>query len=116
MVRAMSFLLSFWLATLFVCGQNTHVPQGIVALVGLGSLVALFGGFIAPLVGPVARLVGPILLSAGLTAVGIVALLMKTRLWLPTFVFVGTFCFLGVTVAEVLWSPRNRGTMAPADS
>ena len=116
MVRAMSFLLSFWLAALFVAGQNSHVPQGMLALVGLGSLIALFGGFIAPLVGPVARLVGPILLSSGLVAVAIIMLLMKTRLWLPTFVLVGTFCFIGVTVAEVLWSPRNRGTMAPADS
>ncbi len=116
MVRAMSFLLSFWLAALFVAGQNSNVPQGIVALVGLGALIALFGGFVAPLVGPVARLVGPILLSSGLVAVGIVALLMKTRLWLPCFVFAGVFCFLGVTIAEVLWSPRNRGTMAPADS
>jgi hypothetical protein len=116
MVRAMSFLLSFWLALLFVVGQNQHLPQGVVALVGLGALIALFGGFIAPMVGPVARLVGPLLLSAGLFSLWIVALLMKVPRWLPWCVFMGTFCFIGVTIAEVLWSPRNRGTMAPADS
>jgi len=116
MVRAMSFLLSFWLALLFVVGQNQHLPSGIVALVGLGSLIALFGACIAPMVGPKARLIGPLLLSSGLFALWIVALLMKVPRWLPWSVFMGTFCFIGVTLAEVLWSPRNRGTMAPADS
>ena len=62
------------------------------------------------------RLVGPIALSLGLFAIWFVALLMHVPPWLPWCVFMGTVCFLGVTVAEVLWSPRNRGTMAPADS
>ncbi len=116
MVRAMSYLLSFWLALLFVVGQSQHVPVGIVWLVGLGAIFALLGGFIAPLVGPGLRLGGPIALSLGLFALWIVGLLMKTPSWLPWCVFMGTFCFIGVTIAEVLWAPRNRGTMAPADS
>jgi hypothetical protein len=116
MVRPMSFLLSFWLAGLFVVGQGAHVPQLMVAAIGLASLVALLGAFIAPMVGPALRLAGPIALSLGLFALGAIALAMKVEPWLPWCVFMGTFCFIGVTLAEVLWSPRNRGTMAPADS
>jgi len=116
MVRAMSYLLSFWLATLFVCGQGAHVPQGIVWLVGLGAILALFGGLIAPMVGPGLRLGGPIGLSLGLFTLWALGLAMKAPLWLPWCVFMGTFCFIGVTIAEVIWAPRNRGTMAPADS
>lgn len=116
MVRPMSFLLGFWLALLFVTGQLAHIPWAFVWLTGLGSLIALFGGCIAPLVGPFARLAGPIALSLGLFALWIVALAMKVPRWLPWCVFMGTFCFIGVTIAEVLWAPRNRGTMAPADS
>ena len=116
MVRPMSFLLSFWLAALFVVAQGAHVPQFMPPLVGLAALFALFGGLIAPVVGPGLRLAGPIALSAGLFALGVVGLMMKSPRWLPWCVFMGTFCFIGVTIAEVLWSPRNRGTMAPADS
>ena len=116
MVRPMSFLLSFWLAGVFVVGQGAHVPPLMVAAVGLASLFALLGGFLAPLVGPLLRLVGPVALSLGLFALAGVALAMKVPPWLPFCVSAGTFCFIGVTLAEVLWSPRNRGTMAPADS
>lgn len=116
MVRPMSFLLSFWLALLFVTAQLAHIPWAFVWLTGLGALIALFGAFVAPLVGPFARLAGPVALSLGLFALWIVALIMKVPRWLPWCVFMGTVCFIGVTLAEVLWSPRNRGTMAPADS
>lgn len=116
MVRPMSFLLSFWLAGLFVVGQGAHVPELMVAAVGLASLFALIGGFIAPLVGPGLRLAGPLALSLGLFALWAIGLAMKVPPWLPWCVFMGTFCFIGVTIAEALWSPRNRGTMAPADA
>ena len=116
MVRLMSFLLSFWLALLFVSGQIAHIPPLLVFFVGLGAALAAFGGFIAPIVSAWWRLVGPIALSLGLFAIWAVGLAMKVPLWLPWCVFMGTFCFIGVTIAEVLWSPRNRGTMAPYDS
>ncbi|MCA1663327.1 MAG: hypothetical protein LC659_03505 [Myxococcales bacterium] len=93
-----------------------HVPQFIVDAAGLASLFALIGGLIAPLVGPGLRLAGPVALSLGLFALWGVGLLMKAPRWLPWCIFMGTFCFIGVTLAEVLWSPRNRGTMAPADA
>ena len=116
MVRPMSFLLSFWLAGLFVVAQGAHVPQFMVPLVGLAALFALLGGFLAPMVGPRLRLAGPLALSLGLFALGAVGLMLKCPRWLPWCVFMGSFCFIGVTIAEVLWSPRNRGTMAPADA
>ena len=116
MVRAMSFLLSFWLATLFVAGQGAHVPQLLVWFVGLGALFAMFGAVVAPTVSLAWRLTGSIALSLGLFAIWFVALLMHASPWLPWCVFMGTFCFIGVTLAELVWSPRNRGTMAPADS
>ena len=75
MVRLMSFLLSFWLAALFVVTQGAHVPQFMKPLVGLAALFALFGGLIAPLVGPGLRLAGPVALSLGLFALGVVGLL-----------------------------------------
>lgn len=116
MVRPMSFLLSFWLAALFVVGQGAHVPQLMVDAVGLAALFALIGGLIAPMVGAGLRLAGPLALSAGLFALFAVGLAMKVSPWLPWSIFMGTFCFLGVTIAEAAWSPRNRGTMAPADA
>jgi hypothetical protein len=116
MVRAMSFLLSFWLALLFICGQLAHIPSLMVFFVGLAAAFALFGSIISPIVSAAWRLAGPIALSLGLIALGTVAFAMKVPPWLPWCLFMGTFCFLGVTIAEVVWSPRNRGTMAPADS
>ena len=116
MVRALSYLLSFWLALLFVVGQGAHVPPLLVAAVGLGALLALLGGAIAPIVGTRLRLAGPIALSLGLFALVGIGLAMHVQPWLPWAVFMGTVCFLGVVVAEALWSPRNRGTMAPADA
>jgi hypothetical protein len=116
MVRAMSFLLSFWLSALFVVSTEAHVPKLMVFFVGLAAVFALLGAFIAPIVSPAWRLAGPIALSLGLFSLGAVALAMKVPPWLPWCVFMGTFSFLGVTIAELLWSPRNRGTMAPADS
>lgn len=116
MVRLMSFLLSFWLGLLFVVATGAHVPKLIVFFVGLGALFALLGGFIAPVVSAAWRLAGPIALTLGLFALWAVALAMKLPPWLPWCVFMGTIPFIGVTIAEVIWAPRNRGTMAPADS
>ena len=116
MVRAMSFLLGFWLALLFIAGQLAHIPSLMIGFVGLGAIFAVFGGLIAPIVSAAWRLAGPIMLSAGLVALGAVAFAMRVPPWLPWCLFMGTFCFLGVTIAELLWAPRNRGTMAPADS
>ena len=116
MVRLMSFLLSFWLALLFVVATGAHVPKILVFFVGLGALFALFGGCVSPIVSAAWRVAGPLALSAGLFALWAIGLAMKLPLWLPWCLFMGTVCFLGVTVAELIWSPRNRGTMAPADS
>jgi hypothetical protein len=112
----LSFLLSFWLALLFVVGQNSHTPRLLVAFVGLGALLAAIGGFTAPLMKAGLRLGLSIALSLGLFAIWAVGLAMHVSLWLPWCVFMGAFCFIGVTLAEAIWSPRNRGTMAPADS
>ena len=116
MVRAMSYVLCFWLALLFVAAQLAAVPPLLVAAVGLGALFSGFGGAIAPLVGPRLRLAGPIALSLGLFTLWVVGLVMRLPLWLPWCLFMGTFCYLGVVLAEVIWAPRNRGTMAPSDS
>ena len=116
MVRAMSFLLSFWLAALFVVGQGAHVPQLLVACVGLFALFALFGAVVSPTLGLGWRLTGTIALSLGLFAVWLVALLMHSAPWFPWCIFMGVVPFLGVALAELVWAPRNRGTMAPADS
>jgi hypothetical protein len=117
MVRPVSYFLSFWLAMLFVVGQlGQHVPGLMVDAVGLGALIAMLGGMIAPIVSPRLRLAGPIALSLGLFALWGVGLAMKVSPWLPWSIFIGAFCFIGVVIAEVIWSPRNRGTMAPADS
>jgi hypothetical protein len=116
MVRALSYLLSFWLALLFVVGQGAHVPRLLVAAIGLGALLAGLGGAVAPIVGTRLRLGGPIALSLGLFALAGVGVAMHVEPWLPWGLGMGAFCFLAVVVAEVLWSPRNRGTMAPADS
>jgi hypothetical protein len=112
----MAFLLSFWLALVFIVGRLANIPQLLVWGVGLGAIFAWFGGMISPLVSPAWRLAGPIALSLGLTVLSGVALSIKTPPWLPFCVLIGTFCFIGVTIAEALWAPRNRGTMAPADS
>jgi hypothetical protein len=116
MVRAISYLLSFWLAGLFVVGQNAHIPKLLIFFVGLGAALALLGAMIAPIVSPAWRLGGPIALSIGLFSLCAVALAMKVPPWLPFCVGVGTVCFIGITIAEVLWSPRNRGTMGPIRS
>ncbi len=116
MVRAMSVLLSFWLGLLFVVSTAARVPKLMVFFVGLAAILALLGALISPIVGAGLRLGGPIALSLGLVAIGGVALAMKLPPWLPFCLFIGTFGFVASTVAEVLWSPRNRGTMAPADS
>jgi hypothetical protein len=116
MVRPLSFVLSFWLAALFVVGQGAHVPPLLVAAVGLGALFALVGGLIAPLVGARLRLAATIALSSGLFALWGIGLAMKVSPWLPWSIFMGTICFFAVALADALWAPRNRGTMAPADS
>jgi hypothetical protein len=116
MVRAMSFLLSFWLALLFVVGQTAHVPQLLVAAIGFAAMWALLGAIVAPMMAPGLRLGCAIILTAWLTAICALAWVHKTPPWVPWCVAMGTFCFIGVTIAEVIWAPRNRGTMAPVDS
>jgi hypothetical protein len=118
MVRAMSILLSFWLTLLFVVGLGAygHIPPLMVWAVGLAAAFSGLGGIIAPMVGARLRLVGPLLLSAGLLTLWAVGVKTHVQLWLPWCIFMGTTTYLGVVIAEVLWSPRNRGTMAPADS
>ena len=116
MVRPMSFLLSFWLALLFVVGQGAHIPQLLVAAVGLGALVAGLGGLVAPLASPRLRIAVALALSIGLLALADFGLTHKVSPWLPWCVLMGAVWYLGVVGAEALWSPRNRGTMAPADS
>ncbi|MDB4971439.1 MAG: hypothetical protein JWN44_7128, partial [Myxococcales bacterium] len=49
-------------------------------------------------------------------AVAFVGVLMKSKAWLPFGTFIGAAVYLGVVLAERIWSPRDRGTMAPADS
>ncbi|HEY2744002.1 MAG TPA: hypothetical protein VGL86_05250 [Polyangia bacterium] len=116
MVRMMSFLLSFWLTLLFVVATGAHIPKLMVFFVGLGGVVALFGAFVSPVVSAGWRLAGSLVLSIGMFVLGAIGLAMKVPPWLPWCLFMGTFCFIGVTIAELLWAPRNRGTMAPADS
>jgi hypothetical protein len=116
MVRPMSFLLSFWLAGLFVVGQGAHVPQLLIWALGLFSGFALLGAVISPHVTLAWRVVGPLALCSGLLAVGFIAIAMHSAPWLPFCVLSSTLIYLGVVVAEWIWSPRNRGTMAPADS
>ena len=116
MVRLMSFLLSFWLALLFICATAAHYPKLLVFFVGIGALFACFGGFVAPMVSVWWRIVGPVALTLGLVAVGVAAMVLNTPPWLPFCVFIGTFWFIAIVIAELWWSPRNRGTMAPADS
>jgi hypothetical protein len=116
MVRMLSFLLSFWLALLFVVGQGSHSPRLLVFFVGVGAVLAAIGGSTAPLMKAGLRLGLSIAFALGLFAIWAVALAMHVSVWLPWCVFMGAFCFIGVVIAEVIWSPRNRGTMAPADS
>ena len=116
MVRAMSFLLSFWLALLFVVGQLANAPQLLIAAIGFASLWSLLGAITAPMMSAPLRLGCSIILTLWLAAICTVAWVHKTPEWIPWCVAIGAFCFIGVTVAEVIWAPRNRGTMAPADA
>jgi hypothetical protein len=116
MVRPMSFLLAFWLAGLFVVGQLPRVPMLLVYADGLLALLAFLAAMIAPIVNERARLALPAIVSVGLYAVWLVALLLHSKPWLPWCNFMAVTIYVGIIIAELLWSPRNRGTMAPADS
>jgi hypothetical protein len=116
MIRAMSFLLSFWLALLFIAGQLANAPQLLIDAIGFAALWALLGAIVMPMMGPKLRLACAIIVTAWLSAICLIAWLHKTPEWIPWTVAMGTFCFIGVTIAELIWAPRNRGTMAPADS
>jgi hypothetical protein len=106
MVRPMSYLLAFWLAALFVAGQNTHVPKWLVWLNGLAALFALLGASIAPLVSRPWRVGGPIALSLGLLGLWLGGILTHVNPWLPWCTFMGAIWYLGVAVADQLWSPQ----------
>jgi hypothetical protein len=108
--------LSFWLALVFVVGSNAHVSQLLVWGVGLGAGVALLGALIAPMLPSGLRLGWAIGLSLALFGLCAVMSALHAPRWLPWCVGMGTFCFFGVAIAEAIWSPRNRGTMAPADA
>jgi hypothetical protein len=112
----MSFLLGFWLALLYVAGQNTHVPQSLVWIDGLFAIFATLGGLISPFASRRMRLIGPVALSLGVFAVAFVGHLMQARAWLVFCNTLAAATYLMVVLAEWIWSPRNRGTMAPADS
>jgi hypothetical protein len=116
MVRAMAFLLSFWLAVLFIAGQLAHAPQLLIDAIGLAALAALLGSIVSPMMSAGLRLGCAILLTLWLSAICLVAWVHRTPEWIPWCVAMGTFCFISVTIAEFIWAPRNRGTMAPADS
>lgn len=116
MVRPMSFLLGFWLALLFVAGQNVHAPQALVWADGLGAVFAILGGLVAPFASRRLRLAGPVALSLGVFAIALIGFLMHVTVWLTFCNVIAAGCYLGVVLAEWIWSPRNRGTMAPADA
>jgi hypothetical protein len=116
MVRPISFLLAFWLAGLFVVGQLGRVPMLLVYADGLAAMLAFLAGMIAPIVNARTRLVLPSVVSLGLYAIWLCALLLHTHPWLPWSNFIAVTIYDGIVIAELIWSPRNRGTMAPADS
>ena len=116
MIRPVSFLVSYWLALLFVCGHGARMPWLLDDAIGLGALFALFGAIISPMVSRRTRIIGPIALSLGLFAICYVGLVLPTPPWMPFCVGLAAVALLGTRIATLLWSPRDRGTMAPADS
>lgn len=116
MVRPMSFLLALWLATLFVAGQNTHVPAWLVWLDGLAAVMLFVFGCVAPMLSNRARVFISVGLSLGVLALWAGGLATHVTRWLTWGNFFGVIWYLGVVVAEQLWAPRTRGTMRPGDS
>jgi hypothetical protein len=116
MVRPMSFLLSTWLSILFVAGHNMPVPQWIVWCDGVAVLLSFLLGCIAPLLSNRARVILSGLLSLGLFAIWLGAEVTHARYWLHWATLYGLIWYVGVIVAEQLWSPRTLGTMRPPDS
>jgi hypothetical protein len=116
MVRAMAFLLSFWCIALFVVGQGAHVPQSVVWPTGLVGLLSLLFSMLAPDMRPRARHVITFLIGGAITGLGILAWALRSPPWLPFCILSGAGCYLGVVIAELIWSPRDRGTMAPYDA
>jgi hypothetical protein len=115
-VRPMSFLLGFWLATVFVVAQNGHMPTLVTLTLGIGAAFAIIGGMIAPIVPSSVRMIWAVTLSLGLFALTLAAVLLHLASWFTFCIFVSTAIFLAVVIAERVWSPRDRGTMAPSDS
>jgi hypothetical protein len=107
MIRAISWLVGFWLALLFIVGQGAHVPQWIVWLDGLASVFAILGGAIANMVSGWARIAGPVALSLGLFALWIGGLVVRAPLWLPWCNFMAAVVYLGVTLAAATF-PEKR--------
>ncbi len=116
MVRAMSFLTSYWCAAIFVCGYAGHTPHLIVWAIGLCSMLLLLFGLNAPVLRPRVRHTLTFLLGGVLTVLGLASWALRSPAWLPFCTLTGAIWFLGVAVAEMLWAPRDRGTMAPADA
>lgn len=116
MVRPMSFLLSFWYAGLFVVGQGAHVPQLLVWALGLIAALSLLFSLGAPDLRRTPRHVLSFMIGGASTAIGILAWVLRSPPWLPFCTLLGSVWYLGVVIAELIWSPRDRGTMAPADA
>jgi hypothetical protein len=117
-----AIMLSFWCATIFVCGQgatgaaNPHVPAILVwAIGGIGLAAFIFACVSSEITAGVRHalsfIIGGVLLALGAITWG-----LNASSWLPFCTLSGAVCFLGVVVAELIWSPRDRGTMAPADA
>jgi hypothetical protein len=107
MVRAMSWLLSFWLAGLYVVGRGAaQVPQSFVWLTLLGALIAFIGGCIAPMMSLRAQVIGPLSLAIGLFALFAIGLAANIAPWLPWCTFTGAFTYTVVVLGNALWSPH----------
>jgi hypothetical protein len=112
----MSIMLSFWCATMFVAGQQLHVPRSLVWLLGLMAIFAFLLGCVSSEMQPRPRHVLSIGLGVAVAAIGLAGLALRAMVWLPFCALFGATWYLTVIVAELLWSPRDRGTMAPSDS
>jgi hypothetical protein len=108
MIRTVSWLLSFWLALLFVAGHGApNVPTWLDALAGLATLFALLGGLIAPWVSERLRIGGPVALSIGLGGLWLAGVLTHVRSSLPLGLLLGAIGFLGAGLAATTSESRR---------
>jgi hypothetical protein len=107
MIRAISWMLAFWLGGLFIVGQGGSVPQWMVWLTGLAAAFAVLGGIIAPSVSEPARIAGPIALSLGLLGLWVAGLALRTEAWLPWCNFLGGIAYFTGAVSAATF-PEKR--------